>query len=264
MQELANTGKRSTIKQAAVDVWRKGSMDTLHGNGGITGGLKSTYEGIIAMSMEAVLKVGMRFYAYNTFKEFFEEQIGKDRVILTKIGAGMGAGFVESMLIVIPCELLKVRHMTVESHVSFGRVMSDVIKEEGFTGLYKGGTATLLRQMSNQMIRFPVFFQATEWVKNWKEMEKDEHLSTSWNMFLGGIAGMTSTLANTPMDVLKTIGQSSSGKNTTFSQAAVEVYQKGGVTAFWSGCVPRMVRVIPGQCITFAVFQRVHGWLTKE
>lgn len=161
------------------------------------------------------------------------------------------AGAVESLLVVIPCELLKVRSMTTATHEPFFTTLRTTLKEDGIAGLYRGGTSTLLRQVTNHMIRFPVFYMSSNYIK---ERNGTTTLHPIVNIALGGFAGMTSTLINTPLDTIKTRMQKvgSSGNTTGVMR---EVYLESGIRGFWSGVIPRMVRVVPGQAITFFVVE---------
>jgi hypothetical protein len=71
----------------------------------------------------------------------------------------------------------------------------------GFRGLYKGLTATVLKQGSNQAIRFFVHNNITEWMRGGDPKKKISPLQTAIS---GAIAGAASVLGNTPLDVVKT------------------------------------------------------------
>ena len=136
MQQNSNMNMRT----AFVDIYNKG-------------GIAAVYEGVLPMSMEAIAKVAMRFYVFTYCRDVWKNQIQSDPTkpvgVVGTVVSGAAAGAIESMLVVIPCELLKVRHMTQSGHQPFINVMRQVIREEGVTALYKGGTSTLLRQVSS-------------------------------------------------------------------------------------------------------------------
>ena len=78
--------------------------------------------------------------------------------------------------------------------------VSTIVKAEGFSGIYKGLNATLLKQGTNQMIRFGVMDSLKAYHKDsgWGPM-KWYHTA-----LYGGIAGAASVIGNTPVDVVKT------------------------------------------------------------
>jgi len=173
---------------------------------------------------------------------------------------GAFAGTVESFVAVIPCELLKVRHMTQTTHVSFGTVFKNVLKEEGFFGLYKGGSATLLRQVTNHMVRFPVFYATTNYLKGGDHHKK---LPVWQNLLAGGIAGTMSTLFNNPLDTIKTRMQKQ-GQDKSSVEVIRQIYRDGGIRAYWAGVSTRILRVAPGQAITWAVLEWMVNLLGKD
>ena len=78
--------------------------------------------------------------------------------------------------------------------------VSTIVKQEGFSGIYKGLNATLLKQGTNQMIRFGVMDSLKAYHKDngWGPM-KWYHTAV-----YGGLAGAASVIGNTPIDVVKT------------------------------------------------------------
>ncbi|EGC33967.1 hypothetical protein DICPUDRAFT_94919 [Dictyostelium purpureum] len=248
-----NPGK--TIPATFKDIVSKGK--------GFTGGVYSLYEGILPMTAEAVFKVGIRYFAFSWFTEQYKNTVYNGRTLtkgegfVSNLVGGAFAGTIESFVVVIPCELLKVRHMTQEHNKSFGTVFKDVLREEGFRGLYKGGSATLLRQITNHMIRFPTFYAITDYLK---KGDHSVHLPVWQNLTAGGLAGTASTLFNNPLDTIKTRMQKQ-GQNQTSMQVVREIYKENGLKGFWAGCVPRILRVAPGQAITWAVVELVMGFL---
>jgi len=246
-----------TIAGSTKAIWNKSG-------GGFVGGMKSFYEGILPMTAEAIFKVGIRYFAFQLFVQKYNESVHGDANKAPTFGlnllGGAFAGTVESFLVVIPCELLKVRHMTQEHHVSFGRVFSNVIKQEGFLGLYKGGSATLLRQITNHMIRFPVFYSLTNYFKG---ENKKAHLPVWQNLMAGAIAGTASTLFNNPFDTIKTRMQKQ-GQNLSAADVVRGIYQERGIRGYWAGVSTRIMRVAPGQAITWAVLEYVLNIIGRD
>lgn len=220
------------------------------------------------MTAEGMLKVSIRYYAFEVAKDAWKEYVdgtgNKPKVDVSVLGnvfAGSVAGVVESMLIVVPAEMLKVRHMTQTHHASFMSVFRGIIQKEGFSALYKGGLATTLRQVTNHMVRFPVFFASSNYLK--KSKGKDS-INFVENLALGGFAGGCSTIVNTPLDTVKTRMQKADRPaGTTQGMIIRDLLRNEGVFAFWRGLSMRLLRVVPGQAITWAVVQKVSQYLRE-
>ena len=75
-----------------------------------------------------------------------------------------------------------------------------IIKESGVRGLYQGLFATILKQSSNQGLRFMFFNKYKDIIT-----EDGKNPMTPIKALVGGmIAGCFSTLGNNPFDVVKT------------------------------------------------------------
>lgn len=157
-------------------------------------------------------------------------------------------------------ELCKVRHMTQAGHESFLKVFKTLLKNEGVFALYKGGTATLLRQVTNQMIRFPIFVGSSNYLKRLQRIPNEQPLPAWQNLSVGAFAGMISTIINTPFDTIKTRMQRH-GSTLGVQGVIKEIFADGGLRAYWAGVIPRTVRVAPGQAITWAVYAKVSNFI---
>jgi len=245
-----------SISRCFSEIWAKGGGST-------TGGISALYEGIWPMSLEAILKVGTRYYVATAVREewrsrFMAGDRKKELPFYANMVSGAVAGIIESYLVVIPCELLKIRHMTHPKNAPFVTVAKEILVREGPLALYKGGTSTMLRQVTNHMIRFSVFYEATNYFKGHDASKK---LPIWLNFSIGALAGTVSTIANNPLDTIKTRMQSKSYKGEGIPFVLRSLYQERGIRAFWAGTIPRILRVAPGQAITWAVFEKVSALL---
>lgn len=71
----------------------------------------------------------------------------------------------------------------------------------GLGGVYKGLTATVIKQGTNQMIRFFVYSNLKSYLQG-GDPSKD--IGSIKTFIIGGIAGAASVFGNTPVDVVKT------------------------------------------------------------
>lgn len=81
---------------------------------------------------------------------------------------------------------------------------------------------------------------------------------------MGGVSGAMGPLSNAPIDTIKTRIQKSSAKGSgweRFRVVTTEIYTKEGFRAFYKGLTPRVLRVAPGQAVTFMVYEKVKAWL---
>jgi len=117
----------------------------------------------------SVPKVATRFGSY----EFASNNLQDENGQLTRIKrmlCGLFAGVAEAVLVVTPMETLKVKFIhdytsPQPKYKGFVHGVSSIIREQGLSGTYKGLTATVAKQGSNQMIRFLVFGEVERLMK---------------------------------------------------------------------------------------------------
>ena len=71
----------------------------------------------------------------------------------------------------------------------------------GFGGVYKGLTATIIKQGTNQMIRFFVYSNLKNYLQGG---DPSVDIGSIKTFCIGGVAGAASVFGNTPVDVVKT------------------------------------------------------------
>jgi solute carrier family 25 (mitochondrial citrate transporter), member 1 len=156
--------------------------------------------------------------------------------------AGMGAGTIEAVVAVTPMETVKTK--LIQSNQTLIPGVATIWRESGVTGFYQGVLATVLKQSSNQGLRFMFF-------NKYKDLMTDEgktKLHPLSSLAGGMMAGCFSTLGNNPFDVVKTQMQGRDAhmyRNTL--DCFVKLFESEGLIGFYKGVVPRLGRVVPGQ-----------------
>ena len=135
-----------------------------------------------------------------------------------------------------------------------------ILKESGIGGLYQGLFATILKQSSNQGLRFMFFNKYKDIITD--NGKKPLH---PFYALLGGMgAGCFSVLGNNPFDVVKTQMQGTQAKQYTSTlDCFKKIMVSEGPTGFYKGAIPRMGRVVPGQGVIFMSFETIQDWVEK-
>ena len=123
---------------------------------------------------------------------------------------GLGAGVCEAILAVTPMETVKVKFINDQRSATpkyrgFFHGVRSIIAEQGIKGTYQGLTATIMKQGSNQAIRFFVMESLKDWYRGDDPNKKVPKIIVG---LMGGFAGACSVFGNTPLDVVKTRMQS--------------------------------------------------------
>ena len=120
-----------------------------------TTGFLSLYNGLGVTLVGSIPKAGIRFGANAYCKDLLKDKKTGKLNMGQQFMAGMGAGTVEAIFAVTPMETIKTK--LIETNKGLVEGVSMIIKEKGFGGLYQGLTATILKQSSNQGLRFMFF-----------------------------------------------------------------------------------------------------------
>ncbi|KAM7391326.1 hypothetical protein PAMP_022025 [Pampus punctatissimus] len=173
---------------------------------------------------------------------------------------GLGAGVMEAVLVVCPMETVKVKFIHDQTSANpkykgFYHGVREIVRAQGFRGTYQGLTATVLKQGSNQAIRFYVMTSLKNWYKGDNPNKTINPLVTG---AFGAIAGAASVFGNTPLDVIKTRMQGlEAHKYKSTLDCAVKILRYEGLTAFYKGTVPRLGRVCLDVAIVFIIYEEV-------
>nr|CAD2137746.1 unnamed protein product [Meloidogyne enterolobii] len=207
----------------------------------------------------SIPKSSVRFGAFESLKSRAVDERGNLSPLL-RLACGLGAGVSEAILAVTPMETIKVKFIhdqTLEKprFRGFLHGLGVIVKTEGFKGLYQGLTATMVKQGSNQAIRFFVMETLKDWYRGG---DSSKSVSKPVVGLFGAIAGAASVYGNTPVDVVKTRMQGLEAKKykNTFD-CAKQIWVKEGFFAFYKGTVPRLSRVCLDVAITFMIYDSI-------
>ena len=134
-----------------------------------------------------------------------------------------------------------------------------VVKEEGIGALYRGVSLTALRQGTNQAVNFSAYSQFKLLLQSW-QTDTNKELPSYQTMVIGLVSGAMGPLSNAPIDTIKTRLQKTPGQpgETAISRIraiAADMFKQEGFHAFYKGITPRIMRVAPGQAVTFTVYE---------
>ncbi|KAF0038377.1 hypothetical protein F2P81_008861 [Scophthalmus maximus] len=228
-------------------------------------GLRGLYRGLSSLLYGSIPKSAVRFGTFDILSNPMRDATGR----LDNTGSllcGLGAGLTEAIVVVCPMETVKVKLIHDQCSLrpryrGFFHGVSEIIREQGVRGTYQGLTATLLKQGTNQAIRFYVMNLLGNWYKGDDPRREMHPIVTA--MF-GATAGAASVFGNTPLDVVKTRLQGLEAhryKNTV--DCAIQILKHEGPQAFYKGTVPRLGRVCLDVAIVFVIYEEVVKLLNK-
>lgn len=216
-------------------------------------GFLGLYKGYSALLMFSVPKNYCRFGTYT----YVQNNILTEKTKFNNFMCGLSAGACEALFVVTPQETLKTKLIhdklseTPKYRNTFHGIYS-IVQQHGFGGIYKGVVATLLKQSTNQGVRF-VVFEDTK-----KNLSNHIPYKVVVDLLSGAFAGFCSTMFNNPVDVVKTKMQGlEASKYNGFADCFSQVYKQNGFMGFYMGIGPRLARVILDVSLTFAIFHQL-------
>jgi len=239
-------------------------------------GFLALYKGLSAVYTGIVPKMAIRFVSFEQYKIVLGDAgtqwntpVNTTAITFT---AGLMSGLTEAVLVVTPAEVCKIRmqsqhHSMMDpvqkQHRKYTNVVQTamvITREEGIGALYKGIVPTMLRQGCNQAVNFTGYNLIKKKVM---EHQGTSELASWQSLLIGGFSGGLGPCVNNPLDVVKTrmqkqvITRGRPAKYTGLGQACGLIAREEGVLALWKGITPRLMRIVPGQAITFMTYEFV-------
>lgn len=241
-------------------------------------GYFSLYKGLSAVYTGIIPKMAIRFLSYEIYSEKLSSIVPQSSAKAIPFFAGLGCGLTEAVMIVTPAEVCKIRlqsqyHSMVDpkqmTHRKYTNVLQTavmIVKEEGISALYKGVLPTMLRQGINQAVNFSCYQFGKKKVIEWQE---GRELMPWQHLLIGGISGAFGPMVNNPLDVVKTrmqrqvIHPGHEPKYKGIVQGCTVIAREEGMKSLWKGLTPRLMRIVPGQAITFMTYEAVSSHMSK-
>ncbi|KZP05976.1 mitochondrial carrier [Athelia psychrophila] len=244
--------------------------------------VRGLYKGVASPLASCALLNGLIFASYGLFLDLQLDDPKKPPTLWQVVFAGVATGVVASV-ITTPVELVKIRQQNeLSNNPSVKIITSQLYKQHGIRGLYRGLTATMLRDTG-----YGAYFGSYEACCQLFAPVIAEHPASTprsgpsgWGLlFAGGIAGIIGWAATFPMDVVKTrvqntdwtprilldaestrlvpssLSPTSPGNpyRTTLS-TIIYSYREEGISVFFRGLSTTVIRAIPVNIAIFAVF----------
>lgn len=227
---------------------------------------------LFAGLMPALIGSSISTMFYFSFYEFFKRKAAATfprawnstrlRVPLTAISGACGN--VSSSIAYVPKEVIKQRMQVAGPSMRLGQAVSEIMKQHGFLGFYRGFYATLLRNIPSSMIRFASYEEFKGIVRFFRgDKDKTRPLSSMELIIAGSLSGALSSSCTTPLDVLKSrMATGVIQPGTSLPMAVREIVRKEGVKGLFSGLQPRVLWSALFSAIGFTSYEICKAWLT--
>jgi len=225
-----------------------------------TKGFFGLYSGATALIIGNGAKSAVRFTTYDHIKSLLQDDKGK-LTPFRNVLAGLGAGTCEAIIAVTPSETIKTKMVQDArrpdpQYRGLIHGVGQIIKTEGILGVYRGLFPVIMKQGTNSAVRFTSYQTLKQFIQG---DQPDKRLSGTATFGIGAVAGLITTYASMPFDVIKTRMQSLEAKANYRNSfhCAYRIFTEDGVLKFWAGTTPRLVRLVLAGGIQFSTYEFV-------
>ncbi|KAG8186135.1 hypothetical protein JTE90_022723 [Oedothorax gibbosus] len=219
-----------------------------------SGGLSRIYAGIGSIAIGSSPGSAVFFCTYEAFKTIGQKKISYNFHFVVHSFAAM-YGEVMACLIRVPTDVIKQRAQA-NPKLSTWSVLQATLKSEGYLGLYRGYTSTLLREIPFSFIQFPIW----EYLKITWSMQQGYKVKPWQSSLCGAVAGGIAAGLTTPLDVAKTRIMLAK-KGTLAAEGKIlpvlqEIYLTTGIQGLFAGVSPRVLWISVGGAIFFGAYEK--------
>lgn len=244
----------------------------------VSEGWKGLYRGVGPNIAGNASSWGLYFLFYNMLKK---RASGDDPNYRMSPGAYLLCSAQASAVTAImtnPIWVVKVRMFTTRadsptSYRSLSDGIASIWRQEGFSGLWKG-TSLALVGVSNGAVQFMAYEEMKRWgfeqkrkrfAKAGKVMgPEDDKLSNTSYTLMSGASKLWALALTYPYQVIRSRIQNNATTHLypDIPTTIKRTWQGEGIRGFYRGMGTNLVRVLPGTCVTFVVYENL-AWLLR-
>ncbi|KAF7331792.1 hypothetical protein MKEN_00059200 [Mycena kentingensis (nom. inval.)] len=241
-------------------------------------GWKGLYRGVGANIAGNASSWGLYFLFYNMLKTRASETnptqpLSSGTVLLCAAQASAVTAIMTNPIWVVKVRMFTTRPDAPNAYHSVSHGLASVWRTEGLQGLFRG-TSLALVGVSNGAIQFMVYERMKRWGFDLKRKqfevagkawtpEVDKLSNTAYSVMSGGskIAALAITY---PYQVVRSRLQNNATSHLypDIPSTIRRTWAEEGVRGFYRGLGTNLVRVLPGTCVTFVVYENL-AWLLR-
>ncbi|CAN6340789.1 unnamed protein product [Urochloa humidicola] len=161
---------------------------------------------------------------------------------LKRLISGAIAGAV-SRTTVAPLETIRTHLMVGSNGNSTTEVFQSIMKDEGWTGLFRGNFVNVIRVAPSKAIELFAFDTANKFLT--PKSGEERKIPFPPSLVAGAFAGVISTLCMYPLELIKTRLTIQRGVYDNFLDAFVKIVREEGPTELYRGLTPSLIGVVP-------------------
>lgn len=250
---------RAQLIPAIKTIWKEGRVTAFFRGNGLN---------VVKVAPESAI----RFYTYEMLKKFIANVKGVDISDLgasERLAAGGLAGAVAQTAI-YPMDLVKTRLQTCACEGGkvprLGQLSRDILMQEGPRAFYRGLIPSLLGIIPYAGIDLAAYETLKDMSRAY--ILKDSEPGPLIQLGCGTISGAVGATCVYPLQVIRTRMQAqsthSNGAYKGMSDVFWRTFQHEGLSGFYKGIFPNLLKVVPSASITYLVYETMKKHLSLE
>jgi len=227
-------------------------------------GVRSLWSGLSPTLALALPTTVLYLTSYEQLKDVFFRLLGPDHSATSVSLASGGISRIITCATVAPVELVRTKMQSQKmAFFDVRKAVTKTVAAEGMLSLWKGFTATVLRDVPFSALYWPLY-----------EYLRPSEFELQRTFLAGAVSGTIASAVTLPFDVIKTRRQLELGesivRNGEFVKTpsnmfvAREIFESNGVRGFWTGLTPRIIKVAPACAIMISSYEFFKQFFTKR
>ncbi|CAI7915105.1 unnamed protein product [Closterium sp. NIES-53] len=283
----ATIAGRQQVAHGRLTLWR--AVQQVYGEGGVGAFFKGNGINVVKVAPESAIK----FYAYELLKRAISLPAAaggagaaekSSETALTRLVAGGMAGAV-AQTAVYPLDLVKTRLQTY--HLTYGRnppplaaLTAEILQREGAGAMFRGLLPSILGMIPFAGIDLAAYETLRDAFTPW--IERRPEAAPVLQLACGTVSATVAATLVFPLQVIRTRLQAHvsaphapsstptlglpaaalsvnavAGRGPTMGEVTRELWQEGGVHAFFRGVLPNLLKVVPAASITYVTYEHM-------
>ncbi|KAJ3386401.1 hypothetical protein HDU92_002567 [Lobulomyces angularis] len=225
-----------------------------------TEGLKTLYRGLSANLAGGTISWGLYFLLYEKFKEnskgVRQKNLNPTQHLICSAQAGALTSLVTNPIWLVKTRLCASKYSDPDAFKGLFDGLYRTWKFEGTKGLYKGIVPGLFG-VSHGAIQFMVY-EELKILRKESYGKSTTKLSTLEYITFAASSKVFATVCTYPYQVIRARMQNEKSNTSHYNglvKTVVRIFKNESFVGFYKGLGPNIIRVLPGTCITFGVYE---------
>jgi len=240
-------------------------------------GYRGLYRGVVPNVAGNASSWGLYFLFYNMLKKRaaggdITQTLTSQEILICSAQASAVTAIMTNPLWVVKVRMFTSPPGSVQSYHGLFHGLKSIMTTEGIPGLFRGTTLALFG-VSNGAIQFVTY----ERMKKWGfDMKRQQYLreGREWNPQVDKLSNTAYTVMSAssklialsstyPYQVIRSRTQNDPELYPNIRSTISRTWSQEGLRGFYRGLATNLVRILPGTCVTFVVYENL-AWLLRS